>query len=170
MLVIAFFDICRKKAHVRIFCGIEEDLATQIIIQTLRFYIHGFGRDLKIHPAPGWDIKVYIDVPLEGFELAGGSRPACRINPKENMRLGWVDGPGGSRLSLDHGRGEHDPKQCASECLTYALARLLLRCNIKNSLRFIRAGCFQFKPASTRVESISCLPQPRKQAHPPIDN
>jgi hypothetical protein len=127
---------------------------------------------LKIHPAPGWVIKVYIDVPLEGFELAGGSRPACRINPKENMRLGWVDGPGGSRLSLDHGRGEHDPKQCASECLTYAHARLLLRCNIKNSLQFIRAGYKSWLlPVQTGLPAGGehFLPAAAKKTSPPAN-
>lgn len=65
VLCIAFFDACRNKAHIRKSGHVEKDLAAQIIIEARGVCVHGFCRDPKVHPAPGWPIKVDIDAALE---------------------------------------------------------------------------------------------------------
>src|ERR1700730_5548545 len=64
-VLIAFFDAGRNEAHVRKSRHVEKDLAAQIIIHGRGVYVHGFCRDPKVCPAPGWPTKVDIDAALE---------------------------------------------------------------------------------------------------------
>src|SRR3984893_15554388 len=65
VVLIAFFDAGRNKAHIRKSDHVEKDLAAQIIIHARGVYIHGFCRDPKVCPAPGWPIKVYVNAAIE---------------------------------------------------------------------------------------------------------
>jgi hypothetical protein len=96
-VLIAFLDACRNKAHARKIRDVEKDLAAQILIEARGVCVHGSCRDPKVDPAPGRSIKVDLDAAVEGFELAVGSRPADRVDPKAHMSLGRVDFPGRSR-------------------------------------------------------------------------
>jgi hypothetical protein len=120
VVLIAFFDARRNKAHIRKSGHVEKDLATQIIIKARGVYIHGFRRDRKVCPAPGWPIKVDLDAALERFELAGRSRSAYRIDPKAHMGLGRVDVPGRTRLRRDRRGDEREGQQRASETFAFA--------------------------------------------------
>jgi hypothetical protein len=64
-MLIAFFDARRHEAHIRKSGRVEKDLAAQIIIEARGVNVHGFCRDPKVHPAPGWPIKVDLDAALE---------------------------------------------------------------------------------------------------------
>jgi hypothetical protein len=115
---ITFFIICFNTDGSAFFDGFTRPVLTSAQAELKNACDHPGGYFVSVtNPSTG-AFKVDLDAAVEGFELADGSRPADRVDPKAHMSLGRVDFPGRSRLRRDRYGDERQHR--ASETRPFA--------------------------------------------------